>query len=212
MSDFADFERKAKNEPRHDEDAEVAHFSGAQAALAPPNGGAPGDNGAERLSVEQHIITHLNAHLPELYEFFLLSENERYIRVGDLRALQQAIGRILSDIMTRQDTLPEGVVVTLSSLRLRNNAAWKFNAFGDFLGAYIRFREQHGYGENSPLPRILLEANKQKQGAVDRDYQWVAQTNLLASRLSGYLAQTFELLEHATRMNLRPWHERAINA
>ena len=209
MSDFAEFERKTKNKPRHDEDSEVAHFSGTQPAFSPPEGGAPDDNGVERWGAEQHIITHLNAHLPELYEFFLLGENERYIRVGDLRALQLAIHQFLKKIKAGEgNALPKDIAKTLPAPGHYKAPDSVYNPFGAFLGKYIDFRMRHGYGENGSLPRILLEANKQRQGGGDERYQRVAQINLLASRLRGYIARTVELLERASQMDLSPWLER----
>ncbi|WP_017346173.1 hypothetical protein [Pantoea sp. A4] len=102
--------------------------------------------------------------------------------------------------------LPETIINSLASLENYKDKSSAFNYFGVFIEGFIHFRQRH-YNENNSPQKILFDKNSQQQRLNDRHNKITQQTNLLASRLSGYLARTFALLYQAQQTDLSPWSE-----
>ncbi|NIF22016.1 hypothetical protein [Candidatus Pantoea multigeneris] len=156
--------------------------------------------------IGRHIVEGLEAQLPEFIEFSLLGKNRNYLQVNSLRQLQGDIQQSIESLVGDKGSLPESILDNLSSLRNGKDKNSVFNYFGTFIEEYIHFR-QRNYDGNTSGQKILSDRNRKQQGlATDKD-KHKQQTDLLASRLSGYLAQTFTLLRLARETDLSPWRE-----
>lgn len=153
-----------------------------------------------------HIIAEIEEYLPEFIEFSLLGENRNYLRVNSLRQLQSEMQRSIASLTENKGLLPEAIIKNLASLRNVKDTNSVFNYFGTFIEEYIRFRQHHYAGNASPQ-KVFSDVNRQQQGVNPGADQTKQRTDLLASRLSGYLAQAFALLNFAQATDLSSWRE-----
>ncbi|NIF20005.1 hypothetical protein [Candidatus Pantoea multigeneris] len=154
----------------------------------------------------RHIIEGIEIQFPEFMEFSLLGKNRNYFRVNSLRQLQSDIQQLIENLSGNKGFLPGAILEKLASLKNSKDKRSVFNYFGTFIEEYIHFR-QRNYDGNTSGQKILSDRNRQQQGlATDKD-KHKQQTDLLASRLSGYLAQTFALLMRLRETDLSSWRD-----